>query len=507
MNGRSMRAAMVDPCYDSAIPIAKSARLTAVKEPVHAEPEPSMYHALSFVLSLAIRVMLQSPFPEIALPKSPSITPEELRDLVYALAGPEAGGRLSGADSGRAAGDFIAKQLEARGVSPGGVGGGYFQPFGEGGEGSKFRNIIGIVRGADPKLNNEFVVVGAHYDHCGDGDPGAGAMGNKGEIHHGADDNGSGTATVLALARVVAMKPLPRSTVFILFDAEERGLFGSAHFCKSPTVGLNKINMMINIDMVGRSYDGYLFVGGIGTAGPLDDMLTKALRNETKLLKNVERNTDDEARSDQHNFVLKSIPSLFWFTGIHRDYHQPRDTPEKIQYKPMAAIARAIFEYIKLASATKEKLQFTSTGNNGMPKGDAAVETAVVQRARVMARRLGGQIAPGAGGKPVFQDTEAAGARAGFQRGDVILAIAKDTNKNSKAFIEVKTVEALRLELEKMKAGDPVQLKIQRGDASMVIGTTIANIPEWKKGPDKDDGDLPKPKAPAPPTPPKKFQF
>lgn len=431
---------------------------------------------------------------ELIPPKTATITPEELRDLLYILASDEFGGRLSGDASGRKAGDFIADQLKARGVEPAGDSGTYFQSFDRKGEGGAYRNIVGVVKGTDPKLKDEYVVIGAHYDHCGKGDPGAGPMGNKGEIHHGADDNGSGTTAVLAIARMIATKPLPRSALFILFDAEERGLWGSEHFVNKPLVPLEKIQLMLNIDMIGRSYGGYLFVGALGSAAQLEEIFAKALKGEAKFLTKIERNDDSEGRSDQHNFILKKVPALFFFSGVHRDYHQPRDTADKIQYKPMAAITRMILEILRISGTMKEKLEFKSVGANGMPKGDEAVEGAVFKRAKALARRLGGQIQPNADGKPMFTDTEAAGSRAGIQKGDVIVAIAKGNTKNPKDFKEVKNVEELRVESEKLKSGDAIQLRISRSDKLLTIATTVGDIPEWKYGPEKDDGDMPKPK-------------
>lgn len=469
---------------------------------------PFAFKSTLFLLSIPLLlVAAQDPAsrpaaPAISIPKG-AITPEELRDLLERIAGPEFEGRGSGATGGRRASEFIADRLKALGVEPLGTGGGYFQPFdapsatggASDGEGGSFRNVVGIVRGMDPKLKSQNVIVGAHYDHCGLGLNEAGAMGNRGEVHYGADDNGSGTATLLALARVVAAKPLARSVIFIFFDAEERGLWGSAHYCKKPLAPLENTQLMLNIDMVGRSYDQYLFVGGIGTAPQLDDLVTKGFKAESKFISKIERNSDSEARSDQHNFYLKEIPILFLFSGMHRDYHQPRDTPDKIQYKPMAAIARACFEMIKIAATTKERYTYKTTGTNGMPKGDAALEAQVFQRASKMARRLGGQLAPSADGRPMFLDVESAGQRAGFQKNDVILAIGKGAAKKPADFREVKTVEELRQEVEKYKSGDPITLRIRRDGKEMAVSTQIGEFPEWKGGPANDAGDLPRPKG------------
>lgn len=443
--------------------------------------------ALAAALLLVSAAQAPAPQPsKITIPKGP-IAAEELRDLVETLASPDFEGRGSGQAGGKKAGDFIADQMKERGVEPFGVDGTYFQPFTDG---VSMRNVVGIVKAAAGGKPDEYLILGAHYDHCGLGLRDAGAMGNQGEVHYGADDNASGTSGVLAVARAIAQAPLARSVIFILFDGEERGLLGSKHYADNPLVPLAKTHAMINIDMIGRSTDGYLFVAGIGTSPVWDPILTKNLKAEAKILKNVERSKDDEARSDQHNFVMREVPAIFFFAGMHKDYHQPRDTPDKIQYKPAAAIGRVVLETLKGLAAAKEKPLFQKVGGNGMPKGEDALEADVFRRATAMARRLGGKIGPTAAGVPQFLDTEGRGSKAGIERGDQILAIRRRGSKPG-PWVEVKSVESLRLEVEKMAAGDSVQLKILRAGKESVIDTEIGPIPEWKKGPATDKSDLP----------------
>ncbi len=437
----------------------------------------------------AIQAQTAAP-TEIAVPKG-AITPEELRDLIVRLASDDFEGRGSGEAGGHRAAEFIAEQLRARGARPAGEDGGWFQPFSGGGRGgdASFRNVAGMVPGKDEKLRDEYVVVGAHYDHCGFG--ASGGMGNRGEIHHGADDNASGTAAVLAIARAVAADPLPRSVLFLLFDAEERGLLGSLAYCDKPLVPLDRTVAMLNIDMIGRSHGGYVFVGGLGSSPQWESVVSKALRTESRFLKKIERNEDNEARSDNDSFYKKDIPVLFFFTNLHRDYHQPRDTPDKIQYKPAAAIARAILATLRGVAERKERMSFSRTGSNGMPKGLNSLEASVFKRAVAMNRRLGGSIGAGPGGAPQFVDTVPDGNRAGFEKGDVILAIAPGSSRKRDAWTEVKTVEELRRAVEAFAPGDSIQLRIRRGSEEKEISTRIGDVPEWKHGPDKETSDLP----------------
>lgn len=186
-------------------------------------------------------------------------------------------------------------------------------------------NIIGILEGNDPVLKNEIIVVGAHMDHLGDGlKYGSLSDGHSAEIHNGADDNASGVAGVLELAEYYASKKseLKRSVIFMFFSGEEAGLLGSAFFVKSDLFKKYNIVSMINLDMVGRLVDNKLTIGGTGTSPvwqPLLDSLNKAY-NFTAAY-----NKDGYGPSDHSSFYSKDIPVLFFFTGLHKDYHRPSD--------------------------------------------------------------------------------------------------------------------------------------------------------------------------------------
>jgi hypothetical protein len=191
------------------------------------------------------------------------------------------------------------------------------------------RNVIGAVPGNDPDLRNEWVVIGAHYDHLGLGDRNSLAPSQIGQIHHGADDNASGTAGVLELAWLAAKhkQDFKRSLLFMTFAGEELGLLGSNYFTNHPTVGIEKIVAMINMDMIGRLQNDRLFIGGVGTSPNLKSWIEEL--NHTVGL-NLDYSDSGYGASDHMSFNIKKIPVLFFFSGLHVDYHRPSDTYDKI---------------------------------------------------------------------------------------------------------------------------------------------------------------------------------
>lgn len=203
-------------------------------------------------------------------------------------------------------------------------------------------NVIGILPGTDTVLRNEAIVIGAHYDHLGHGGEGSLAV-NSTEIHHGADDNASGTGAIIELARQLGAKHNNKRTiVFIAFSGEEEGLFGSNWYVNHPVFALDKTVAMINLDMVGRLKDDKLTIGGIGTASQWKNIveglnlgdpprMTDAALNPPRFA--LQLNEDGFGPSDHSSFYGKKIPVLFFFTGTHDDYHKPSDTADKINYK------------------------------------------------------------------------------------------------------------------------------------------------------------------------------
>ncbi|MGH9872077.1 MAG: M20/M25/M40 family metallo-hydrolase [Pyrinomonadaceae bacterium] len=241
-------------------------------------------------------------------------------------------------------------------------------------------NVVGILDGSDPTLKNEVIVIGAHYDHLGRGGEGSLAP-REGEIHHGADDNASGVAGMLELARLFASQTLrPRRTiVFMAFSGEEEGLLGSNYYVNHPIVPLANTVTMINMDMIGRMKDNKLIVGGVGTAPEWRQVMAAAnaperlrvavapaspaemprpisagRRSEIPIVTgsngtpvvslsfekpfDLTLNEDGFGPSDHSSFYAKQVPVLFFWTGTHDDYHKPSDTADKINYADEARI-------------------------------------------------------------------------------------------------------------------------------------------------------------------------
>jgi hypothetical protein len=189
-----------------------------------------------------------------------------------------------------------------------------------------------------PGQTDEYVIVGAHYDHLGRGNFDSLAPSQIGQIHPGADDNASGTAGVLELARLMVSQNIrpKRGILFMDFAGEELGLLGSTYWVAHPTRPLDKAVAMINMDMIGRIKDEKVYVGGVGTGSTFKQTLEDSSRKEPSL--KLEYSQGGYASSDHTSFVSKKIPVLFFFSGLHADYHKPSDTWDKINSKSAAEL-------------------------------------------------------------------------------------------------------------------------------------------------------------------------
>jgi hypothetical protein len=201
-------------------------------------------------------------------------------------------------------------------------------------------NVLGWLRGSDPVLAHETVVVGAHLDHLGRGEFGTLAPDAQGQIHNGADDNASGITGLLAVARALAAgPPLRRSVLFAAFSGEEMGLLGSAHYVEHPTRPLADTVAMLNLDMVGRLSDGRLTVFGAETSPAFEPLVREAGR---ALPLAPEFAEGAFAPSDQTSFHAKGIPVLHFFSGTHPQYHTPEDDAELVNAEGIALVARLV---------------------------------------------------------------------------------------------------------------------------------------------------------------------
>ena len=206
------------------------------------------------------------------------------------------------------------------------------------------KNVAGVLEGEGP-LADETIIVGAHYDHLGEGGPGSLAPWTK-AIHNGADDNASGTSALLEIARRMASREQPpaRRIVFLAFSGEERGLLGSAHYVKQPAIPIEKTVAMVNMDMIGRLQENKLTVYGTGTAESFD-----ALVNETNKRYGFEikKEPSGYGPSDHQSFYQAKVPVFHFFTGTHKDYHRPSDDSDKVNVDGMAKITRMVGDIVE----------------------------------------------------------------------------------------------------------------------------------------------------------------
>ena len=214
------------------------------------------------------------------------------------------------------------------------------------------RNVVGLLPGSDPELRDEWIVVGAHYDHLGLGGEGSLAPDEYGSIHNGADDNASGTAAIVEAARILQQDPeLRRSVLFIGFTGEEKGLWGSAYYVRYPLHPLEQTVAMLNLDMVGRLEEGDLTVLGVGTAEEWESVVSTA-NSEMSPPLTVSYVPDGYGASDHSSFYSQGIPVLHFFTNTHADYHRPSDDFDKVDVPGTERVARLVAEVTRDLAGT-----------------------------------------------------------------------------------------------------------------------------------------------------------
>lgn len=271
----------------------------------------------------------------------------KLKEHVYYLSSDAMKGRATGSKENKKAARYIEKEFKKMGLTPKGENG-FRQPFTAKvtrvivkDSLRKAENIIGFLDNQAAKT----IVIGAHYDHLGLGkDGGSRDSTHIGHIHNGADDNASGVAGLLELARHYTSNGInePYNILFIAFGAEELGLLGSKHFVEQPTVNLQDIHWMLNFDMIGR-YDpaNGLAIIGYGTSPGFKPILS-GINSSLK----YHKSHDGSGGSDQTSFYRKDIPVLFFHTGGHEDYHKKGDTAEKINYQAMQEILQLAIQAV-----------------------------------------------------------------------------------------------------------------------------------------------------------------
>jgi peptidase M28-like protein/PDZ domain-containing protein/PA domain-containing protein len=228
-------------------------------------------------------------------------------------------------------------------------------------ERARTANVVAILPGRDPAVAGECVVIGAHHDHLGLGGDASLAPDQIGAVHPGADDNASGVAALLAVARASAAEgPTRRTLVFAAFAAEELGLLGSAHLVGSPPrrCPVERMQLMVNLDMVGRPREGKVYVQGTGTAkGRRDEVRAVADRAPRVPLTLAFGASDGYGPSDHTSFYARDVPVLYLFSGAHADYHRPSDTADKVDAAAVAAVAGLAFRAVRGAADRAGRLE------------------------------------------------------------------------------------------------------------------------------------------------------
>ncbi len=300
---------------------------------------------------------------------NPEIDAKDIKVHISYLASDDLGGREAGSAEEATAANYIADLFRDYGLEPAGDDNTYLQEFTintsilknphsadtSSGEKLLARNVAGLLQGTGN--SDEFIVIGAHYDHLGLGDGGYGSLyrGDSLRIHNGADDNASGTAGVLELAQYFSKNRPSKDILFLAFSGEEMGLLGSDYYVKHPTVDLENATAMINMDMIGRMVDKKLIIFGIGTADKWADIVNEA--NVDSLTLNLVK--DGTGASDHTSFYYKDIPVLHYFTDTHADYHRPSDDTDYINFKGEELTLKHVANVIKsLDALDKTQLAF-----------------------------------------------------------------------------------------------------------------------------------------------------
>lgn len=302
-------------------------------------------------------------------------------------------------------------------------------------------NVIGFINNGAPNT----IVFGAHYDHLGYGEDGNSLMRTaEKQIHNGADDNASGTAALIELARQLkSSKNKSNNYLFIAFSGEELGLYGSKYFTEHPTIDLSSVNFMVNMDMVGRLNDSTkaITIGGYGTSPAWEPVFTSLSKQKYF---NIHYDSSGIGPSDHTSFYLKNIPVLFFFTGLHSDYHKPTDDYNKINYVGEAFVIKYIESLVNVIN-TKGKLAFQKTREPAM---------ATTARFNVTLGIMPDYTFSGGGVRVDGVSDGRPAQKAGIQTGDIIVQLGS---------FDTSSLETYMQALSKFSKGDKTTVKYKRG--------------------------------------------
>ena len=385
---------------------------------------------------------------------------DDMRQTVEFLASQELGGRYPGTAGDTLASEFIVDKLRSLKLKPvvkGKKKTAFYHNFTYGKEKQiTTHNIIAVVPGKDKHLRNEYIVVGSHYDHLGMGGQGSGSRRpDTLGVHPGADDNASGDAVVLELARHFKKARSPRSIIFMFFGAEEQGLVGSKKFLewmkqednqrKNLPDSMKGIVAMVNLDMVGRMRDHALSVSGTGTSSGFKTMAEQVAEQKNLHVTCV---PDGYGPSDQASFVAADIPVLFLTTGGHMEYHTPADVPSTLNYDGMQETLEFTQELVTRLASMPETPDFINVpGSNTMKHAKFKVTLGLMPDVMGASSKPGLRADIVVAGKPAHN--------AGIRSGDIIQEIDGKP---------VKDIEEYMQRLSELQAGTTIPVKVLRGE-------------------------------------------
>ena len=395
----------------------------------------------------------------------------DMRQTVEYLASPELGGRLPATAGDTLASDYLAGKLRGmrlKRIVKERKNKGFYQDFSFGKEDPKTtHNIIAVLPGKDKRLKHEYIIVGAHYDHLGMGGEKSGSRRpDTLGVHPGADDNASGDAVILELARHFRKTRSPRSIVFAFFGAEEQGIAGSKSFVEwmkhaderrlNLPADLKGIVAMVNLDMVGRMRDSSLSVSGTGTSTEFRAMAEQAAER-TGL--HITCTPDGYGPSDQASFVAANIPVLYLTTGGHLEYHTPDDVPSTLNYDGMQLALAFTEELVEQLASLPETPDYID-----VPSSQQMSHAAFKVTLGLMPDVTGASTIPGLRADIVMPGKPAHAA--GLRSGDIIQEIDGKP---------VKDIQEYMQRLSELQAGTTIPVKVLRGEETIVFQVQLTS--------------------------------
>ena len=380
-----------------------------------------------------------------------TVTESELKDHIGVLAGDDMEGREAGTKGGKQAGEYVAGEFKKAQLKPVGDKETFFQNFTV--HGKELRNVVGYLEGEDPQLKEEVLIIGAHYDHLGRGNFGSRDPKGQGQIHHGADDNASGVAGLLEMAKAFSRlsqeKRPKRSILFISFDGEEMGTLGSNYYIQKPLFPLTNTVFMLNLDEIGRSEGGKVMVFGLASS----PSFKKSLEQCNKEIGLTCEDWKSVGQSDNMVFYQQKIPYLFFWTGYSKEMHTPADVSDKINAPVLAQITELAFLFARQLAEQKERPKFTPLSGTTDQKPAGPFLGIAPSQEESKTGLIVESVVPDSGAH-----------KAGIQKGDIITELDGE---------KVSNFEDLRKAVSTRKTGDTIKIKILREGKEQILDVTL----------------------------------